>query len=91
MDRGAWWGRKEWDMTEHSILLFVTPWTVTHKAPLSMEFSRQEFLPPGKNLQVAIPFSREFFSPMNQTWVSCIAGRFITIWATREAQDHTIT
>ena len=32
---------------------FVTPWTVTNQAPLSMEFSRQEywsgvpFLPPG--------------------------------------------
>ena len=23
--------------------LFVTPWTVTHQAPLSMEFSRQEY------------------------------------------------
>ena len=22
---------------------FVTPWTVAHKAPLSMEFSRQEY------------------------------------------------
>ena len=25
------------------VLLFVTPWTVAHKAPLSMEFSRQEY------------------------------------------------
>ena len=25
------------------IQLFATPWTVTHKAPLSMEFSRQEY------------------------------------------------
>ena len=23
--------------------LFVTPWTVAHQAPLSMEFSRQEY------------------------------------------------
>ena len=35
------------------VWLFVTPWTVTHQAPLSMGFSRQEywsglpFLPPG--------------------------------------------
>ena len=34
-------------------LLFVTPWTVVHQAPLSLEFSRQEywsglpFPPPG--------------------------------------------
>ena len=26
-----------------SFQLFVTPWTVAHQAPLSMEFSRQEY------------------------------------------------
>ena len=26
-----------------SIQLFVTPWTVAHQAPLSIEFSRQEY------------------------------------------------
>ena len=25
------------------VWLFVTPWTVAHQAPLSMEFSRQEY------------------------------------------------
>ena len=25
------------------VLLFVTPWTVAFRAPLSMEFSRQEY------------------------------------------------
>ena len=25
------------------VLLFVTPWTVAHQVPLSMEFSRQEY------------------------------------------------
>ena len=34
---------------------------------------------------VAISFSRESFWPGNQTWVSCIAGGFFTIWTTREA------
>ena len=34
---------------------------------------------------VAIPFSRESSWPRGWTWVSCIAGRFFTIWATREA------
>ena len=35
------------------VQLFVTPWTVTHQAPLSLELSRQEYLsglpfpPPG--------------------------------------------
>ena len=34
---------------------------------------------------VAIPFSRGSPQPRDRTWVSCIAGRFFTIWATREA------
>ena len=39
---------------------------------------------------VALPFPRGSFQPRNWTHVSCIAGRFFTIWATREAQA-TIT
>ena len=31
---------------------------------------------------IAIPFTRGSFWPRDQTWVSCIAGRFFTIWAT---------
>ena len=48
--------------------------------PLSMGFSRQEywsgllFPPPGESSQ-----------PRDQTWVSCLASRFFTTWATREA------
>ena len=34
---------------------------------------------------VAISFSREFSWPRDRTWVSCIAGRRFTIWATRKA------
>ena len=34
---------------------------------------------------VAYPFFRRTFQPRNQTGVSCIAGRFFTSWATREA------
>ena len=33
---------------------------------------------------VAIPFSRGSSQPGDQGWVSHIAGRFFTIWATRE-------
>ena len=33
----------------------------------------------------AISFSRGSSPPRDQTWVSCIAGRFFTNWATREA------
>ena len=32
---------------------------------------------------IAIPFSRESSWPKDRTWVSCIAGWFCTIWATR--------
>ena len=32
---------------------------------------------------VAIPFSRGSSRPRDQTWASCIADRFFTIWATR--------
>ena len=33
---------------------------------------------------VAIPFSRGSFSPRDWTRVSCIAGRFFTVWASRK-------
>ena len=39
---------------------------------------------------VAISFFRGSSQPRNQTRVSCIAGRFFTDWATREAQHHGI-
>ena len=36
---------------------------------------------------VTVHFSRGSSQPRDQTQVSCIAGRFYTIWATREAQN----
>ena len=36
--------------------------------------------------RVVLPFSRGSFKPRDQSQVSCIAGRFFTIWATREAK-----
>ena len=55
------------------------------------------YSPPGssvlENLQarilewVAIPFSRGSSQSRDGTWVSCIAGRFFTVWATREAHS----
>ena len=35
---------------------------------------------------VAISFSRGTSWPRDHTWVSCITGRFFTVWANREAQ-----
>ena len=34
---------------------------------------------------LAIPFSRGSSQPRDQTWASCISGRFFTIWASKEA------
>ena len=40
---------------------------------------------PGKNIVVSChSFLQEVFLTQDQTWVSCNAGRFFTIWATRE-------
>ena len=40
---------------------------------------------------VAIPFSRGPSQPRDQTWVSCAAGIFSTIWVTREAPLYIFT
>ena len=45
-----------------------------------MEFSRPEYWS-----GLTVQFSRGSFQPRDQTQVSCIAGRFFTHWATREA------
>ena len=63
-------------MYAQSCLTLVTPWTVAHQAPLSMEFSRQEYWN-------GVPFSTpgdlshsgtELVSLMSPAW----AGRFFT-------------
>ena len=38
--------------------------------------------------RVAMPSFRGSSEPRDQTQVSCSAGGFFTIWATREAQEH---
>ena len=47
---------------------------------------------PGTNtatlLQGTNPFSRGSSWPRDGTWVSCIAGRHFTVWASREAQSR---
>ena len=40
---------------------------------------------------VAIPFSRGSSPPRDRTWVSCIAGRFFTVWVTREAHQRYLS
>ena len=59
----------------HSALsnMFVTPWTITHQAPLSMGFPRQRILE-----WVSISFSRGSSWPRGRTCISYIPGKFFT-------------
>ena len=59
------------------VWLFATSWTILQARILEW---------------IAIPFSRGSSRSRDQTQVSCIAGRFIIIWATREAHSliHTM-
>ena len=76
----------------------ATPGTVTRQAPLSMGVSRQEYwsgspFPSPEDLSspgfVLFCFVL-FFQSRFWTQVSCIAGRFLTVWATREAQGGSL-
>ena len=62
------------DSLSHSVVSnFVTPWTVAHQAPLSMEFSRQKYW-------LELPFLSPGDLPDPEIEpVSCIAGILLTI------------
>ena len=72
-------------MLSHSVMSdSATPWTVTHQAPPSLGYFRQEYWS-------GLPFSSSMVSSWSRdrtwiSWVSCIAGGFFTHWAIREAQ-----
>ena len=72
----------KWKLLSH-VQLFGTLWTVAYQAPLSMEFSRPEYWPAGSCFLL-----QGIFPTWYLTQVSLIAGRFFTIWATREAQEY---
>ena len=61
------------------VWLFGTPWTIVHRAPLSMGILQVRILE-----WVAMPSSRGPSQPRDWTQVSHIAGGFFTVWATRE-------
>ena len=63
------------------VQLLPIPWTVTHQAPLCGILQARIVE------QVTISFSRGPYQPRNQTWISCTAERFFTIWATRKAHQ----
>ena len=62
------------------VRLFVTPWAVTCLASLSMGILQTRILE-----WVAMPSSRESSQHRDRTHISCIAGGFFTVWASREA------
>ena len=64
------------------VWLFVTPWTVARQAFLSMGILQARILE-----WVAMPSSRGSSQPWDRTQVSHIAGGFLTVWATRKAQE----
>ena len=67
-------------------MLFATLWPLDHSPPGS---SVHGILQARVLEWVAIPFSRGSSRPRDQTHVSCSAGWFFTIWATREAPGGT--
>ena len=85
---GGWWhcylgegSSPSCAVLSHSVMSdSVTPWTVARQAPLSVGIFQARILE-----WVALPSSRASSQPRDQTQVLHIAGRFFTIWATREA------
>ena len=53
-----------------------------------MDYTAHGILQVRKLEWVAYPFSRVSSQPRDRTQVSCIAGKFFTSWATREAQEY---
>ena len=69
-------------LSHSHIWLFVTAWTVTCQALLSVELSRQECW---SGLQLLFPGGLP--QPRDRTGVSHFSGRFFSVWATRESQS----
>ena len=67
------------------VFLFVTPGTVAHQAPLSMEFSRQEYWS-GFHFLLQGIFPAQ--GSNSHLCVSCIAGGFFTTHTTWEVQFY---
>ena len=69
-------------------------WCVLHTQSCPTLCYPMDSSPPGSSVHgifqtrilewVAISFSRGSSQPRDQTWVSCIAGKLFTVWATRE-------
>ena len=67
------------------VQIFATPWTVARQAPLSMGILQARILE-----WVAMLSFRGSSQPRDRTQVSCTAGGFFTIWATKEARGDSL-
>ena len=88
MDRRAWWATVHRVANRHTerlstrisiVVKFLDKSYRPQRIPLSMGFSRQEYW---SGCHFLLQGSSR---PRDWTWVSCTAGRFFTIWITREA------
>ena len=77
-----WMGK--WKCLSEVSWLFATPWTVAHQVPLVWGILQARILE-----WLAIPFSRGSSRPRDQTWVSCIAGKFFT-WMRKASENKTL-
>ena len=68
-------------LVAQSYLTLWTPWTKAHQAPLFMGILQARMLE-----WVAMLSSRGSSQPRDWTQVSCIAGRFFTLWGTSSIQ-----
>ena len=65
------------DLVAQSCLTLVTPWTVAHQAPLSVEFSRQEYW--GK-----LPFSSPGYFLTQGSNLGLLHCRWILYWLSHQ-------
>ena len=65
----------QWCLTICDPMDYSPPGSSVHGCPRQEYWNGLPFPSPGKSSQ-----------PRDQTWVSCITGRFFTDWTTREAQ-----
>ena len=68
-----------------SVWLFVTPWTVTHQAPLSMGFPRQEYWS-----GLTFPSPGDLHDPGIRPEFPTLAGRFFTAESPERPKDNLL-
>ena len=86
MDRGAWRATVHWIAKSQTNEVKVAQSCLTLCNPVG--YTVHGFLQPRILEWVAFPFSRVSSKPRDWTQVSCIAGRFFSSWATRDAQEY---